>query len=326
MNQVNMFEFGILILIFATSMLLVGLILKRQAVGYIVPSAKLKITNSKSIKPPKGVVSPVRGGEKPSRMKASDQFIQTMSATFAHLQIGIAVFDRQNELSLFNPALSQHLGLRPEWLLKKPNLPGFLDRLRDTHILPEPKNYTSWRKIFMKIERSAMKDDYCEDWGLPDGRSLRVVGRPHPSGTVVFLFEDVTVTLAMERRFRAQVSTLKNMLNTATTGLVAFDRSGKVIHLNHTLQQALGAHSDFKSIQGFSQAMQLVFHPTPIWGDLRQYVEDTERSAWQASIETGTGDVVIVNVEPVLTGETLCEFHFPAKINQDDDVGLACTA
>ncbi len=57
--------------------------------------------------------------------------------------VGIAVFDHKNELSLFNPALSQHLGLRPEWLLKQPNLLSFMDRLRDTQVLPEPKDYTS---------------------------------------------------------------------------------------------------------------------------------------------------------------------------------------
>ncbi|MBE9476622.1 MAG: PAS domain-containing protein [Proteobacteria bacterium] len=320
-----MFELGILILIFATSVLLIGPIMKRQPAGSGMPFAKPENTGV-GHNPVRKEKMPVAGKNPALPVDASDRFIQTMSTTFAHLQVGIAVFDRQNELALFNPALTQHLGLRPEWLLKKPNLLGFLDRLRDTNILPEPKNYTSWRKTFMKIERSAMKDDYREDWGLPDGRSLRVIGRPHPSGTVVFLFEDVTATLAMERGFRAQVSNLENILNTATTGLVAFDRNGKLIYMNHTLKQVFGGHGDFKSIQDFSHATQSVFHPTPIWGDLRQYVEDTERSAWQASVETTAGEAVLVRVEPVSTGATLCEFHFPVKINQGQDVGLACAA
>ncbi len=178
----------------------------------------------------------------------------------------------------------------------------------------------------MKIERSAMKDDYREDWDLPDGRSLRVVGRPHPSGTVVFLFEDVTNVLAMERRFRAQISNLENIINTTATGLIAFDRTGKVIFQNNTMKRIVGADYDSNSIQEFSCMMQAVFYPTPIWGDLRQYVEETERSAWQASVETQTGETVLVNVEPMPTGDTLCEFHFLIKINQDTCDGLACAA
>jgi PAS domain-containing protein len=292
-------------------MLLVGLLLKRCPVEYVARPAI-----AKKPKP-----------EHAKQKNPSDKFMQTMSATFAHLQIGIAVFDAHNELSLFNPALTQHLALRPEWLLKKPNLLGFLDKLRNTHILPEPKNYTSWRKTFLKIERSAMKDDYNEDWGLPNGRALRVIGRPHPSGTVVFLFEDVTAILAMERRFRSQICTLKNTLNAATTGLIVFDRKGKITLQNTLLNQLLGLGNTSVTVQDFSHATQQVFLPTPVWGDLRQYIEDTsERSAWQADIETQTGERVSVNFTPLTTGETLCEFHFPFEINQGENVGLTCTA
>lgn len=307
-----MVELGILTLILLTSILLAGLLLKAHPVEYVTSPGKIKLpVKSENIKP----------------KTSSDRFIQTMSATFAHLQIGIAVFDRQNELSLFNPALSQHLGLRPEWLLKKPNLLGFLDKLRDTHILPEPKDYTSWRKAFFKIERSAMRDDYREDWGLPDGRALRVVGRPHPSGTVVFLFEDVTAVLAMERQYRSQIHCLKSTMNAVTIGLVAFDRKGDVVFLNDILKQALDKHEALNNIQDFSRVMQDMFLPTPVWGDLRQYVEETvERSGWQADVETRAGEYISVNFEPAASGNTLCEFHFPIKINSPENVGLTCVA
>lgn len=321
-----MLEFGILFVLFTISLLLIYAVLQKKSAIVVLPPSKAEVPepvalNTAYEKQPYAV-----GHQTEPELKTSNQFIQTMSATFAHLQIGIAVFDKRNELSLFNPALSQHLGLRPEWLLKRPNLPGFFDRLRDTHILPEPKNYMSWRKTFLKIERSAMKDDYRQDWDLPDGRSLRVIGRPHASGTVVFLFEDVTEVLAMERSFRGQLSNLENILNSTTIGLVAFDRSGKAIFQNKTIKQALGARSKFKSIQGFCEVMQVAFNPTPIWGDLRQYVEDSERSAWQASIATEAGEIVMLNFEPVSTGETLCEFHFPVKIIQKSGEGLTCAA
>lgn len=259
--------------------------------------------------------------------KPQNQFIQTLSVTFAQLQVGIAVFNHKNELSLFNPALSQHLGLRPEWLLKKPNLLGFLDRLRDTNILPEPKNYTSWRKTFHKIERSAMKDDYREDWELPDGRALRVIGRPHPSGTVVFLFEDVTATLDMERNFRAKISTYKNTLNAATVGFVVFNRNGNKVYSNKVLKQTLGKQSEFTTIQDFSMAMQNIFHPTPVWGDFRQFVQDSsEKTRWQADVQTLSGDYVSMHFIPINSNSTLCEFHFPPKINTANNVSLPCAA
>lgn len=306
-----MIELGIFTLILLTSLLLAGILLKKLPVDSVAPLLQKTPAKTKSIKP----------------IKSSDRFMQTMSTTFAHLQIGIAVFDTQNELSLFNPALSQHLGLRPEWLLKKPNLLGFLDKLRDTHILPEPKDYTSWRKIFFKIERSAMRDDYREDWALPDGRALRVVGRPHPSGTVVFLFEDVTANLAMERQYRSQVTDLKNTMSAITVAIVIFDRKGKITFFNDAMQHRLSTDATFNSMQDFSRIMQDMFQPTPVWGDMRQYIEDTtERSGWQADVVTNAGDDISINFEPIRSGNTLCEFHFPLKINSPENVGLTCAA
>ncbi|MFK5997262.1 MAG: PAS-domain containing protein [Rhodobacterales bacterium] len=248
--------------------------------------------------------------------KPPDRFLQTMSTTFAHLKIGIAVFNSKNQLSLFNPALSEHLGLRPEWLLKKPNLLGFLDRLRNSHILPEPKDYTSWHNRFRQIKRSAVKDDFQEEWGLPDGRTLRVIGRPHPSGTVVFLFEDVTAVLAMERQFRSRVSCLENALDAASLGLIVFNRKGHILLLNASLKKFLGGKIKLATIQDFSRAMQKIFQPTPIWGDLRAYVEDTQpRSAWQADIEMYSDETVSINFEPISSGNTLCELHLPLKLD-----------
>lgn len=266
--------------------------------------------------------------EKAMKQEAEgDRLFQTFTALFAHLQVGIAVFDHQNELSLFNPALSDHLELRTEWLAQKPNLLSFLDRLRDTHILPEPKNYISWRKMFLKIERSAMKDDYRQNWELPDGRILRVVGRPHSSGTVIFLFEDITATLNMERSFRAQIANFKTAIDATTIGLSIFDRKGNLIFANETLMGVLGSKVDIKTVQDFYRAMQKVFKPTPAWGDFCQFVKDmTERSAWQADIETYSGESVLAYFEPIQTGNTLCEFHFPFKINQDNLPTSGCAA
>ena len=71
-----MVELGILTLILLTSILLAGLLLKARPVEYVTSPVKIKLpVKPENIKP----------------KTSSDRFIQTMSATFAHLQIGIAV-------------------------------------------------------------------------------------------------------------------------------------------------------------------------------------------------------------------------------------------
>ncbi|MFV2034803.1 MAG: hypothetical protein ACC631_06795, partial [Halocynthiibacter sp.] len=56
-------------------------------------------------------------------------FVQTLTKTFAHLPIGLAIFDRRRQLALFNPALTDLTTLPVDFLSSKPTLHAFLDRL-----------------------------------------------------------------------------------------------------------------------------------------------------------------------------------------------------
>jgi len=74
---------------------------------------------------------------------AQRNFVQTLAKTFAHLATGLAIFDRNRQLVLFNPSLFDLTELRPEFLTARPNLFSFFDQLRDNQIMPEQKNYAS---------------------------------------------------------------------------------------------------------------------------------------------------------------------------------------
>jgi PAS domain-containing protein len=74
---------------------------------------------------------------------AQRNFVQTLAKTFAHLSTGLAIFDRNGQLALFNPALVDLSKLPVEFLSTRPDLLSFFDRLRDNQVMPEPKNYHS---------------------------------------------------------------------------------------------------------------------------------------------------------------------------------------
>ncbi|CAK9049694.1 PAS domain-containing protein, partial [Durusdinium trenchii] len=76
-------------------------------------------------------------------------FLQTLTKTFAHLTVGLAVFDRKRQLALFNPALVDLSSLPSEFLSKRPTLRAFLDALRDNQRVPEPKDYKSLYETYM---------------------------------------------------------------------------------------------------------------------------------------------------------------------------------
>ena len=71
--------------------------------------------------------------------QAQKNFVQTLTKTFATLSIGLAIFDRNKQLMLFNPALIDLTALPADFLSARPNLLTAFDKLWDNQIMPETK-------------------------------------------------------------------------------------------------------------------------------------------------------------------------------------------
>jgi PAS domain-containing protein len=165
-------------------------------------------------------------------------FVQTLSKAFAHLTVGLAVFDKQRRLTLFNPAFADLTGLSFSFLSGRPLVHTVLDRLREAQVLPEPRNYASWRDGVAALEAAASAGTYCETWSLPDGRTFRVTGRPHPDGALAFLVEDITDEIVLARRVRAELDTARAVLDSLTEGVAVFTAAG-TLSLSNAAYDAL---------------------------------------------------------------------------------------
>ncbi|MEO1306727.1 MAG: diguanylate cyclase [Pseudomonadota bacterium] len=116
------------------------------------------------------------------------EFVQTLSKTFADLPTGLAIFDRDRLLALFNPALTDLTTLEPSFLVTRPSLYTFLDMLREKQRMPEPKDYKAWRQGISELEDAAVNGTYQENWSLPTGQTYRVTGiSPYGCGLAAVL-------------------------------------------------------------------------------------------------------------------------------------------
>ncbi|TMV94097.1 PAS domain-containing protein [Thioclava sp. BHET1] len=205
--------------------------------------------------------------------QALRDFVQTLSKTFADLPVGLAVFDRQRQLQLFNPALIDLLQLPPEMMTARPTLYAFLDRLRETRMMPEPKDYRSWRTRMTELEKAASTGLHSETWGLPGGQTYRVTGRPHPDGAVAFLFEDISAEIASTRRFRAQLEVSQEVLDRVDDAIAVFQSDGELMSSNVAYcrmwsvdpEAVLGRMSLVDAIGHWREGCQ----PTPFWSTLK---------------------------------------------------------
>jgi PAS fold len=163
---------------------------------------------------------------------ALQDFKQTLTNTFAELSTGLAVFDAQRNLQMFNPALAELIMLPVDFLLQRPNLFHLLDAMRDRNMIPEPKDYRSWRHQMVDLEAAAVRGEYEEAWHLPTGKAFRVVGRPYPNGAMALMIDDITDQITRDRLFQAEFDVMRVAVDMIADGLTVFSASGQVILTN----------------------------------------------------------------------------------------------
>ena len=245
--------------------------------------------------------------------RALSEFVQTLTKTFAHLPIGLAVFDRSRQLALFNPALTDLTTLDGGFLSGRPTLFAFLDRLREDRILPEPKNYANWRQQMIDLEKAASAGQYEETWLLPTGQTYRVTGRPHPEGAVAFLIEDISAEVSLTRRFRAEIELSHAVVDEMEDAVAVFSETGELVMSNRAYaalwqidpRPTLGAMTILDAMRHW-QALSL---PTPVWGEVRDFVScPSERSDWDASATLQDGRQLDCEIRPLPRAATLVRF------------------
>jgi PAS domain-containing protein len=244
---------------------------------------------------------------------AQRNFVQTLTKTFAQLSIGLAIFDRQRQLALFNPALIDLTSLPAEFLSARPNLLSFFDRLRDRQMMPEPKNYRSWRDQITDLVAAADNGLYLETWSLPSGLTYRISGRPHPDGAVAFLFEDISAEISLTRQFRSQLELGQSALNAMEQSIAVFSATGVLAFSNTAYRKMwhIDPDSGFAEITVIDASRYWQSHslPTPVWGDLRDFVNQFgDRSDWQAEVTLRDGRMVACHVAPMPGGATMVQF------------------
>lgn len=244
------------------------------------------------------------------------EFIQTLSKTFAHLPIGLAIFDRQRQLALFNPALVDLTSAGVEFLSARPTLYAFLDRLRERRVIPEPKDYATWRQQMMELEKQASSGLYEDTWTLSSGQTYHVIGRPHPDGAVAFLLEDITAEITLTRRFRSEIELGQAVVDTVDDAIVVFSPAGELILSNAAYDELWGVEPALTlgrvTIADSIRRWQELTEPDPAFGDIRDFIASMdERAEWAAEIRLSAGETLACRVVPLPGGATLVGFGRP---------------
>lgn len=241
------------------------------------------------------------------------EFVTTLTKTFASLPIGLAIFDRSRELAMFNPALMDLTALPADFLISKPSLFAVFDKLREARMIPEPKDYKTWRQQLSDLVAAAENGSYEETWTLPTGMTYRVTGRPHPDGAVGLMFEDISADIAATRRFRTELEIGQAAIDALPQAVVVFTAGGVLAMANNAYGEMWGGDPS-ESLEDIGVAdtirkWQSACAPSPVWDRLRAFMfRAGPRQAWSANVALQDGRSLQCQFTPLAHGATMATF------------------
>ena len=203
--------------------------------------------------------------------------------------------------------------LSVDFLSARPTLFSFLDRLRETQIVPEPKDYQTWRRQMAELESAAASGRYEEIWTLPGGQTYKVSGSPHADGAVAFFFEDISAEVTLTRRFRSELGLGQSILDSLDEAICACSPTGEVLLHNAAFSELWGIAPDRAlsqmSILDVIAEWRKKTLPSPVWGDFRDFVTELgERAEWFADVTHADGRALSCRFAPLTGGATLAGF------------------
>lgn len=166
--------------------------------------------------------------------KELDRFQKSNRSVLEQLHTAIAIFDADTKLEFYNAAYEQLWGLDGKWLNGKPRLSDILERLREQRKLPEQSDFRLFRQNWLKMFTSLM-ESHEEMQYLPDGKTLRMIVMPRPTGGLMVTFEDVTSRLELESSYNMLLSAQKETLDNLSEGIAVFGQDGLLKLWNPTL-------------------------------------------------------------------------------------------
>jgi signal transduction histidine kinase len=232
--------------------------------------------------------------------------------TLDQLSSGVAVFDGQRRLAFYNDSYRRLWDLERAFLDSNPDDSSVLDRLRAARKLPEQPDFRAWKAKLHEAYRAVEPEK--DTWYLPDGRAVSVVTTPNPEGGVTYLFDDVTESLELARRYDGLIRVQRETLDNLAEAVAVFGSNGRAQLFNPAFArmwklspEALKEQPHIDTVEAWCKPL---FDDPAIWRTIREAVTRIEnRVEVPLKLERKDGSVLDCMTMPLPDGATMLTFQ-----------------
>jgi signal transduction histidine kinase len=143
------------------------------------------------------------------------------------LSTPIAVFGADTKLEFFNNSYVKLFGYEEAWLHTKPTFGDILQDMRERRKLPEYPDFQDFKRSRLQLFKTLLQP-IQELVHQPDDQILRLLIAPHPLGGLLFMYDDVTDKLALERRYNTLIAVQKETLDHLYEGILVLGSDSRL--------------------------------------------------------------------------------------------------
>lgn len=158
---------------------------------------------------------------------ARDRLLNAQRSLFEQLRTAVATFDQSTALTFYNSAYTELWGMDDAYLNTQPKLGDILEHLREQRRLPEQADFRTFKSDILN-RFTELLGPLEEMLYLPDGRTLRLLTIPNPSGGLLITFEDVTNTLELESSLNTLMAVQRETLDNMTEAMAVYGGDGRL--------------------------------------------------------------------------------------------------
>jgi signal transduction histidine kinase len=232
--------------------------------------------------------------------------------TLDQLSSGVAVFDGQRRLAFYNDSYRRLWDLDRTFLDSNPDDSSVLDRLRTGRKLPEQPDFRAWKAKLHEAYRAV--EPAQDTWYLPDGRAVSVVTTPNPEGGVTYLFDDVTESFDLARRFDGLIRVQRETLDNLAEAVAVFGSNGRAQLFNPAfarmwklLPEDLLEQPHIDTVEGWCKPL---YDEPAGWRTIREAITSIDnRTQVPLKLERKDGSVLDCMTMPLPDGATMLTFQ-----------------
>jgi signal transduction histidine kinase len=143
------------------------------------------------------------------------------------IHAAVAIYGSDKHLKFCNSAFAGLWGVETDWLASSPSLDELLERLRERRRIPEFADFRAYKRQQLAMFTSLI-EPHQELMHLPDDRTLSMSVSPHPLGGLIFVYEDVTDRLALERSYNTLIEVQRESLDNMFESIAVFGSDGRL--------------------------------------------------------------------------------------------------